>query len=235
GTSAPSFALGPTFRCSAAHSRLLKTFQIPTIPASEILDRRYFQGEEGLAKLESGSYQGHFVIMKYRDSRVSPDDQSISAKARRALAKDKISHEAHWLQVLNRLKLGIKVFGTTEIYGHPALVIERVTEKNMTLKEPDTLEDLQYFRNLLQLRTEQGFRVTKETIQELDRALDLLAENQIMAGDLQFLLTQSGRLVLIDAELFREHKPSVDDLSPQESADEKRRNFKALLVPFIVN
>jgi len=199
-------------------------------PRSRGLFRRAWNGRSGIRDLRRSA-----DLTKYRNLEASPLDNQTIAKLRKTAYEDDIREEGLWLKALNKFKIGVKFYGFSWIRGNLGLVIEKVTEKHMVLKEPDEPETMQMFRNLLQMKTEKGFRVTKETIQELDRILDLMIKNEIMAGDLQFLLTESGRLILIDPELFRKYSPDEDYQTPKQFAEDQRQNFKDLLLPFMIN
>lgn len=113
---------------------------------------------------------------------------------------DSLIAEAKWLRWLNSHGLGVKFLGFTQLKDRLAIVIDKVSERNVILKEPnkiDTPEEyLSYFN-------EMGVSVTPKMISEIENATQFLTKGNVLAVDLQFLLTETGRVVLIDPESFR--------------------------------
>ncbi len=193
-----------------------QTWSKDLIPKEQIVHRRIFNGDQGTASLQSGRYKGQSVIVKYR-----------IPYTREAITYDKTELEngGRWLKWLNAQDIGVKFFGFTKVDGRPGMVIERVTESNKILKEPNNIDEV---ADEVKRLKRSKIVANEQTISELNRAIDTLIANNIIAVDLQFLITTSGKLILIDPDAFRYHRPG-DWKNSAEVGESQRQLFLAVL------
>ena len=202
-------SVSPSLSCESVHGLSFLSRHI--FAADKVSGLKYFTGDDGSAYLRSGVFNGKPVILKFRDMSMYGDD-TVSR------FESALIQEGEVLRWLNQYQLGVHFYGFTRIEGHLALIVEKVTEKNITLKEPNESDSKAAFTMALKKK---GILVTKETLNEFILAIDILAKNQIMPFDLQFLLTASGKLILIDPEGFRLHQST--DLFTSEAIVEKQK------------
>lgn len=202
-----------------------------SIPQSELTQVKPLNGVNGTATVFSATYQGKDVVIKLRESNPLKEIDMEFYKTQRASNLKDAKNEARWLLWFNALGVGAKFYGFTFIDGQIAIVVERVTEPNVVLKEPNESDPISDYRKEF---AQKKIRVTKETIASLNKVIDLLLEHQVMGYDLQFLLTQSGKLVLIDTEGFKKYD-EYDMYSPEQLAMTQARNFKRVLEAMMSN
>ena len=112
------------------------------------------------------------------------------------------SHELIWLERLNSLGLGVKLYGKTKIQDQTFAVIDFVEGINtqMPMMAPG------------------DFRLSKESVIEIRRQAEILADNQIIPVDLQFQVSNEGsKITLIDPELFKA-APDIKTAKQQTNA-----------------
>lgn len=92
--------------------------------------------------------------------------------------------EAAWLQELNKLGLGVRFYGLTEIQGRLFFVMEKVPGYNT---------------NVLNF----GVVISSATVKEMRRQFDILTSNDIFPIDMQFQVGRDGQKVkIVDPEVF---------------------------------
>lgn len=102
--------------------------------------------------------------------------------------RNSLSPEISWLERLNYLGLGAKLYGKTELNGQTFAVLEYVEGINTQMP----------------MMAPPDFKLAPQVVAEIKRQAKLLADHQIIPVDLQFQVSKDGsQVVLIDPELFK--------------------------------
>lgn len=103
----------------------------------------------------------------------------------------KIRHENdkefNWLLKLNKIGIGVKVYGIHSFDNQKYIVMDRVDGINTQMP----------------ILASVSFSLTKDIQQEIQRQARLISENNIVPTDLQFMITKDKKVILIDPELFQ--------------------------------
>lgn len=139
------------------------------------------------------------VVIKFRSFEGYTKDMESLKTEQVRIARNSLVKEANWLRWLNARQIGVPFVGFTSVRNNLALVIKEVAEPNILIKAPNAVSEI---KSIVSEIRSQGFYTTSETIAEFKRVAKILEEAVIMPVDIQFLLTSSGKLILIDPEHF---------------------------------
>ena len=195
------------------------------IEIDQVRNLRPLKSVDGSAVILTGHFGSDDVVVKYRTSNVYLEFDPVFHKERVQAYEKEFENEANWYKWLNAHNIGVKYFGMSAVDGQKGIVIGRVKEKHVLLKEPNDDATVEDYRHQFE---RQKIKITAATIKELDRVINLFIKNNVMPFDLQFLITQTGQLILIDPEGFRLHQPN-DYFTSKQLNEKLRKNFKRIL------
>lgn len=98
-------------------------------------------------------------------------------------SKDNQTIENMWLHVLNKIGLGVQLFGTVKLGEHRFIITEMVDGEN-TKFQPKP----------------EGTILTPAMVEEMKRQIRILLDVGAYPADLQFVLTHDQRVVIIDTD-----------------------------------
>jgi hypothetical protein len=117
------------------------------------------------------AFYGKYATADYRGKKIFLKSKSTNEQ------------EIKWLEKLNAADLGTKFLGITKYRNEVYLVTEFVDGKNSKFGPESS-----------------GIVLTKKMEAEIKRQIELLIEMDAFPDDVQFMLTHSGQVILIDAE-----------------------------------
>ena len=120
-------------------------------------------------------------------------------------------NEYQWLKFLNHYGLGPKVFGFTKgwrVNGTRSQVLYAVV-----MEQIEGVNTKNFHSS--------AFLAQKSAIAEVERTGDLLSKHGVVANDLQFLITKTGRAILIDPEHF--------EIDPSRAAKETKEQVSGIV------